>query len=95
MDEDQNGPAPVDEAQHGPVGAAELRARPAGDYRALLVSAEKLLDDVDTALAALDAGSYGACRVCGAAIDASELATDPLAPTCAAHRRPGALVHGT
>ena len=59
------------------------------EYRALLRSAEELLDDVDRALASLDDGTYGTCEVCGAAVDDRDLEEDPFAARCAPHRSPG------
>lgn len=55
------------------------------DYRSLLASSERTLDDVDRALAALDAGTYGRCELCGDGIPDADLARDPLATTCALH----------
>lgn len=59
------------------------------EYRTLLRAAERLLDDVDRALAALDGGTYGTCEVCGAAIDDRELEGDALASRCASHPQSG------
>jgi RNA polymerase-binding transcription factor DksA len=60
------------------------------EYRALLRAAEATLDGVDRALAALDDGTYGACEVCGAAVDGWELERDPLVTRCSSHRVAGA-----
>jgi RNA polymerase-binding transcription factor DksA len=58
----------------------------AEEYHTLLRTAERLLDDVDRALAALDDGSYGTCEMCGNAIDARDLHADPLVTRCIEHR---------
>lgn len=68
-----------------PSERAEL-ALAVEEYRTLLEAAEQQLDDVDRALAALDEGTYGACEVCGVAIDDRDLAADPLVSRCATHR---------
>ena len=48
------------------------------DYGTLLTEAERVLDEVDHALARLDDGTYGSCEVCGSAIgdDRLESAAD-------------------
>jgi RNA polymerase-binding transcription factor DksA len=43
------------------------------------------LTGVENALRRLDDGSYGACDVCGAPLDAEALAGDPLLTRCRAH----------
>jgi RNA polymerase-binding transcription factor DksA len=75
----------VEESDHSVCDDPEPGPQPTGGYLALLTSAEQLLDEVDRALAALDAGAYGVCRVCGGAIGTGALAADPLASVCAAH----------
>jgi RNA polymerase-binding transcription factor DksA len=55
------------------------------DYGAVLAESERVLDEVDGALERLDAGTYGQCEMCGAAIEDDRLATTPLARTCALH----------
>ncbi|HLI01741.1 MAG TPA: hypothetical protein VKV06_13225 [Acidimicrobiales bacterium] len=47
-----------------------------------IAAAEAELQAVEDALRRLDDGSYGWCRVCGTAIDASVLAEAPLTSTC-------------
>ena len=54
-------------------------------YDALLATAERTLDDVDQALARLDAGTYATCEACGATITEERLAALPTARTCAHH----------
>ncbi len=62
------------------------RAAAVDEYRALLRSAEQLLDGVDRALASLDTGSYGTCEACGAPVEDGLLEEEPVATRCAAHR---------
>jgi RNA polymerase-binding transcription factor DksA len=57
-------------------------------YRSMLSMAERVLDDVDRALAALDDGSYATCIRCGAAIADAELDADPTRQQCADHTAP-------
>lgn len=45
-------------------------------------SAQHALEEVDAALARLDAGTYGVCEVCGEPIDADRLAAIPWARRC-------------
>jgi hypothetical protein len=45
---------------------------------------DRLLDEVEAALARLDDGTYGACAGCGAAIDDVRLSGEPTVRTCAA-----------
>jgi RNA polymerase-binding transcription factor DksA len=49
------------------------------------------LDDVDRALARLDAGTYGTCEVCAVALDDAVLADRPAARLCPAHPGAGAV----
>ncbi len=44
---------------------------------------DRLLDEVESALARLDDGTYGRCHQCGAVIDDSRLAEAPTARHCA------------
>ena len=53
---------------------------------AIEVELEARLLEVDSALARLEAGTYGICRVCGAAIEEARLEANPAAATCIAHR---------
>lgn len=43
---------------------------------------DRLLDDVERALARLDDGTYGRCAVCGDAIDDARLAVEPTVERC-------------
>jgi Prokaryotic dksA/traR C4-type zinc finger len=49
---------------------------------------DRLLDEVEAALARLDDGTYGACAACGAAIDDARLSREPTVRTCEACDRP-------
>ena len=51
-----------------------------------LADVDRLLDEVEQRLAALDDGSYGRCTSCGAAIEAARLTEDPLAIQCGSCR---------
>lgn len=53
---------------------------------AIEVELEARLLEVDAALARIEAGTYGICHVCGAAIEDARLNANPAAPTCIAHR---------
>jgi RNA polymerase-binding transcription factor DksA len=59
--------------------------RVADEFHADLEQSEKLLNDVDRVLRALDAGTYGSCEACGEPIDQERLDADPCATTCVAH----------
>ncbi len=56
----------------------------AGEVEATIDEVDHLLDEVEAALTRLDEGTYGACGICGTAIDDASLSTDPTARTCAA-----------
>lgn len=53
---------------------------------AIEVELEARLLEVDSALARIEAGTYGICRICGSAIEEARLHANPSAPTCIAHR---------
>lgn len=53
---------------------------------AIEVELEARLLEVDSALARIEAGTYGICRICGSAIEDARLHANPAAPTCIAHR---------
>jgi DnaK suppressor protein len=55
------------------------------DYRSSLAEADRLLNEVDGALARLEEGRYGACEACGQPIDDQRLAAFPLVRTCGNH----------
>ena len=52
----------------------------------LLADTASTLDQVDAAVARVDAGTYGRCATCATAIADADLAADPLLTTCADHR---------
>src|SRR4051794_32892312 len=68
--------------EHDPEGAtiAFERAR----LTALLEQSERSLDALDRALARIETGDYGTCRVCGGAIARARLQARPAADTCIA-----------
>ena len=70
--------APVDPHQADPR-PAETRPSEALD------AADADLRAVEATLARIDAGAYGRCAVCNAAITAEALAADPLTRACAQH----------
>lgn len=53
---------------------------------AIEVELEALLLEVDSALARIEAGTYGICRICEKKIEDERLNANPSAPTCIAHR---------
>ncbi len=53
---------------------------------AIEVELEARLLEVDSALARIEAGAYGVCRICGEKIEDARLEANPAAPTCIAHR---------
>jgi len=55
------------------------------DYDAILGDAERVLDDVDEALARIDARTYTTCEHCGATISEDRLAAHPVARSCEHH----------
>lgn len=52
---------------------------------AILADLEARYDTVLAALARIEAGTYGACDVCGKPIEQARLNADPAASTCIAH----------
>lgn len=67
-----------------PDAATEPDPGPAVDLAAL-VPVEHDLDVVEAAIAALDAGTYGICQVCGEAMPTADLADEPVRRACARH----------
>ena len=53
---------------------------------AIEVELEARLLEVDAAIARIEAGTYGICRVCGIAIEDARLHANPAAFTCITHR---------
>jgi len=55
-----------------------------GEIEALTATLTESLNDLDDALAKLDAGTYGACEQCGAPIGEARLEAMPAARLCIA-----------
>lgn len=53
---------------------------------AIEVELEARLMEVDAALARMEVGSYGKCRICDMGIEDARLNANPAAATCIAHR---------
>ena len=53
------------------------------------VQVERLVREVDAALARMDDGSFGLCEVCHQPIEADRLISDPLVRFCLEHLTPG------
>jgi RNA polymerase-binding protein DksA len=68
--------------EHDPEGATIAFERQ--QVAALLVRARRRLADVDAAVTAVEAGTYGRCESCGRPIGAERLAARPTARTCIA-----------
>ena len=66
--------------EHDPEGATVAFERAQVD--ALTRATHARLGEVDAALARLDAGTYGVCERCGAAIPEARLEVRPTATTC-------------
>jgi RNA polymerase-binding transcription factor DksA len=56
-----------------------------GETRVLVGQLRNELDEVERALAKLDAGTYGTCEVCGTAIAAARLEAMPATRFCIDH----------
>lgn len=69
--------------EHDPEGATLAWER--GSLGAVRDDARRRIDQVDAALARLDAGSYGTCAVGGEPIPEARLAVVPWAATCVEH----------
>ncbi len=52
---------------------------------AVEVEIENRHKDIEEALARMDAGTYGTCKVCGGQIEEDRLEANPAADTCKAH----------
>ena len=68
--------------EHDPEGATIAFERQ--QVAALLERARRRLADVDAAVSAVEAGTYGRCQVCGRPIGAERLTARPTARTCIA-----------
>lgn len=56
-----------------------------GEVRVLVATLRSSLDDVERALAKLDAGTYGSCEECGEAIATPRLEAMPASRYCVQH----------
>lgn len=56
------------------------------DNAAIEVELEARLLEVSAALARIEAGTYGVCRICGERVEEARLRANPAAATCIAHR---------
>lgn len=74
----------ADPAQADPNNTAD-RFEDFEEKSALMTPLEARLEQVDAALAKIEAGTYGRCRVCGNPIEETRLAANPAAETCMAH----------
>ncbi len=66
--------------EHDPEGTTIAFER--SQVAALVRQAHVRLEEVEAALANLDAGTYGVCESCGAAIGEARLEAMPVARTC-------------
>jgi DnaK suppressor protein len=66
--------------EHDPEGATIAFERQ--QLAALLDQARRRLADVDAAVTAVEAGTYGRCETCGRPIAAERLTARPTARTC-------------
>ncbi len=66
--------------EHDPEGATIAFERQ--QVAALLEQARRRLADVEAAVRAVEAGTYGSCETCGRPISAERLAARPAARTC-------------
>lgn len=55
-------------------------------HAAIEVELEARLMEIDAALARLEVGTFGTCRICKEEIEEARLHANPAAPTCIAHR---------
>jgi RNA polymerase-binding transcription factor DksA len=69
--------------EHDPEGATIAYER--SQLGALVDQTQAHLDEIDAALARVEAGTYGRCEVCGAAIPVERLEARPTARTCVEH----------
>jgi RNA polymerase-binding transcription factor DksA len=69
--------------EHDPEGQTVAYDR--AQAQALLRRAQADLEEVDAAVARLDAGTYGICEVCGRPIPGERLEARPTAQRCVRH----------
>lgn len=77
-------PQSENESEPDPLDQAERAASNEADA-AVFSDLEARYDDVLTALAAIDGGTYGICATCGTTIPEERLRADPAARVCVAH----------
>jgi DnaK suppressor protein len=68
--------------EHDPEGATIAFERE--QLTAMLATTRRTRDEIEAALASVDAGTYGRCETCGGAIGAGRLEARPHARTCIA-----------
>ena len=59
-----------------------------GSAQELLVTVRRDLDDIETALAKLEEGTYGLCETCGEPLSQERLSVSPAERFCTSHGRP-------
>ena len=69
--------------EHDPEGPTIAYER--SQLSTLLDQARRHLREVEAAVSRVEAGTYGACTVCGDAIPPARLEARPSAPTCLRH----------
>ena len=79
------GGADGDDVDRGDGGSATGGEVVAEDeqHRTAVDAVDRLLDEVERALARLDDGTYGRCEACGEPISDDRLAEHPIVSTCA------------
>jgi DnaK suppressor protein len=79
--EDINSPGTV---THLPTHPADNDATGLDEQLAIVANEEQLLEEVDAALARIDAGTFGVCEDCGKPIDPARLEAIPYVSRCIA-----------
>jgi RNA polymerase-binding transcription factor DksA len=82
--EDWEATAANPEPEPDPNDRADQMATYSGN-NAILTDLEIRYNEVKGALARIDNGSYGICRICGNAVEEDRLDADPSADTCKQH----------
>lgn len=81
-DVDRGDDADVDRGDEGSSADGEVVAEDE-QHRTAVDAVDRLLDEVERALARLDDGTYGRCEACGEPIADDRLSEHPIASTCA------------